>query len=116
MNIKKFTVKETGVSIKVEIADNFIKRFMGLMGRNNIGSAQGLFLASCNSIHMCFMKFAIDVIYVDKNFKIKKITHNLKPWTGVSMCFGAFGVIEVTAGDAKKFDFSVGQMFNVSMN
>ena len=113
MNIKKFTVKETGKSIQVEIADNFIKRFMGLMGRNKIGKAQGLFLTSCNSVHMCFMKFSIDVIYVDKNFKIKKIVYGLKPWTGISICWGAFGAIEVTAGDAKKFNFNVGQTFSV---
>ncbi len=107
----EFRVNETGAVIKVELADNFVKRFLGLMGRARIDG--GLFLAPCNSIHMCFMKFSIDAVYVDKNYRIKKIVRGLRPWIGLSMCPGAFGVLELTAGDADNFNLDVGQTFDV---
>ena len=110
----KFRVEETGDVIKVEIADNAFKRFLGLMGRRRLDSGRGLFLTPCNSIHMCFMRFAIDAVYVDKNYRIKKIVRGLRPWIGLSMCLGAFGVLELPAGDADKFNLEVGQSFNVN--
>ena len=59
-------------TIQLEVADNFVKRFLGLMGRKNLPQGQGLLITNCNSIHMCFMKFPIDVIYIDEDWKIKK--------------------------------------------
>lgn len=108
----EFRVDEIGAVIKVEIADCFIKRFLGLMGRARLDG--GLFLAPCNSIHMCFMRFAIDAVYVDKDYRIKKIVRGLRPWIGLSMCLGAFGVLELPAGDADKFHLNVGQTFRVT--
>ena len=102
----KFCVEETGAVIKVEIADNAFKRFLGLMGRRRLDSGRGLFLAPCNSIHMCFMRFAIDAVYVDEHYRIKKIVRNLRPWIGLSMCWGAFGVLELPSGDADIFNLN----------
>ena len=113
MKVKEFKIRETGVSLRVDVAENFIDRFFGLMGKKNLPSGRGLFLAPCNSIHMFFMRFSIDAIYLDKNFKIKKIVRNLPTWRGLSICFGAYGVLEVSAGDADKFNFKVGQTFDI---
>lgn len=112
----KFRIDETGAVINVEIADSVIKRFFGLMGRTRLDSGSGLFLTPCDGIHMCFMRFSIDAVYVDKNYRIKKIVRGLRPWIGLSMCLGAFGVLELPAGDADKFDLNVGQTFNVVDN
>jgi len=57
---------------QLEIADTFLKRFLGLMGRKKIPAGQGLLILPCNSIHMMFMRFSIDAVYVDKNFVMKK--------------------------------------------
>ena len=110
MNV--FKNEETGVTLHVEIADSAFKRLMGLMGRRRLESGHGLFIAPCDGIHMCFMRFSIDAVYVDKDYRIKKIVRNLRPWLGLSMCFGAFGVLELPSGDADKFDLKVGQMFS----
>ena len=95
--------------IKIEIADTFFKRLIGLIGRKNLPAGQGLLIAPCNSIHMMFMRFAIDAIYIDKNFVIKKIVRNLKPWIGFSICFGAWAVIEMNAGEAVRLNLQVRQ-------
>ncbi len=107
----EFRIDETGARIEVEIADNAWKRLKGLMFRDRLDSGRGLFLAPCNSIHMMFMRFAIDAVYVDKDYRIKKIVRGLRPWIGLSMCLGAFGVLEIPSGDADKFNLKVGQKF-----
>lgn len=95
--------------LHIEVADNFFSRFLGLMGRKKIPSGQGLLLTDCNSIHMCFMRFRIDAVYLDKEYRIIKIVKNLRTWLGVSMCRGAWATLEIPTGDAEKFGLKVGQ-------
>lgn len=98
-----YTINKNATShIKCEVADSFWKRFKGLMLRQRLAPNTGLFIAPCNSIHMCFMRFAIDAIYVDRNYRVLKVVKNLRPWLGVSYCYGAYGVIEVNRGEAAK--------------
>ena len=61
---------------------------------------------------MLFMKFAIDAVFVDRNFVIKKIVPNLKTWSGVSFCSDAWGVIEFSAGEAAQLSLKVGDRLN----
>lgn len=95
--------------LKMMVADTFFLRLRGLMFRKILPSATGLLLAPCNNVHMCFMRFAIDVVYVDKEFNIKKIVTNLRPWIGLSMCNTAWAVLEMTAGEAERCGLAVGQ-------
>ncbi len=99
--------------IKIEKADTFFKRLRGLIGRKNLPQGQGLLIAPCNSIHMLFMKFDIDAIFIDRNFTIKKIVENVKSWTGLAFCFGAWAVVEVSAGEASRLNLAVGQKLEV---
>ena len=90
-------------------ADSFFTRFAGLMFRKKLPAATGLFLAPCNSVHMCFMRFAIDVVYLDKEYNIVKVVKNLRPWLGLSMCPKAWAVLEMTAGEAERCGLEVGK-------
>lgn len=99
--------------IKIEKADTFFKRLRGLIGRKNLPQGYGLMIVPCNSIHMLFMKFDIDAIFIDKNFVIKKIVENVKTWTGLAFCFGAWAVVEVSAGEASRLNLAVGQKLEV---
>ena len=99
--------------IKIEKADTFFKRLRGLIGRNKLPQGCGLMIAPCNSIHMLFMKFDIDAIFIDKNFTIKKIAENVRTWTGIAICIDAWAVIEVSAGEASRLNLSVGQKLEV---
>ena len=95
--------------IEIIIADSFLMRFAGLMFQQKLPPATGLLLAPCNSVHMCFMRFAIDVVYLDKEYKIIKVVKNLKPWIGLSMCGKAWAVLEMTAGEAERCGCDVGR-------
>lgn len=95
--------------LKIKIADNFILRLAGLMFKKRLPQSTGLLLAPCNSVHMCFMRFAIDVVYLDKDYKILKIVTNLKPWIGLSMCRKAWATLEMAAGEAERCSLAVGK-------
>lgn len=99
---------------QLEVAESFFARLLGLMGRKKLPQGQGLLLLPCNSIHMLFMRFSIDAVYVDENFVVKKIVRNLRPWLGVSVCLGAHAVIELNAGDAENFGLEVGSKISFS--
>lgn len=99
--------------LHIEVADNFLKRLRGLMGRKKLPQGHGLLIVPCNSVHMLFMKFPIDVIYVDENFVIKKIVKNLPTWSGLSICFGANAAFEFSAGEAKHLNLQVGDKFSL---
>ena len=105
------TEKVLGANKEIEIlvADSFLTRFAGLMFQKKLPPATGLFLAPCNSVHMCFMRFAIDVVYLDKEFNIIKVEKNLKPWIGLSMCSKAWATLEMTAGEAERCGCEVGR-------
>ena len=98
---KRFKIENTDKVLDVEIADNLFRRFLGLMGRKSLGENEGLLITPCNSIHMFFMRFAIDAVYLDDDFKVLKVTKNLLPWLGFSLCFGAKSVLEVKTGVAE---------------
>lgn len=70
------------LATKVEYANTFFTRFLGLMGRKkeNFPEGSALFFNQCNSIHMFFMKFPIDVIYLDKDFHVVRVVKNIQPW------------------------------------
>ncbi len=100
-------------TFKIEKADTFFKRLRGLIGRKNLPPGQGLMIVPCNSIHMLFMNFAIDAVFIDKNFVIKKIAANLQTWTGISFCIGAWAVIELAAGETARLNLHVGDTLDV---
>ena len=95
--------------LKIKIADSFFMRFVGLMFQKSLPRAVGLLLIPCNSVHMCFMRFAIDVVYLDKDYKILKVVKNLRPWIGLSMCAKAYATLEMTAGEADRCGLDVGK-------
>ena len=99
-------IKNTDISLTVELADTAWKRFKGLMMRKEMPSGQALFLHKTNSIHMCFMRFPIDAVYVDKQKR-----RNLPAWTGISACLKANSVLEMKAGEAARLGLTVGMQW-----
>ena len=82
----------------LELAKSSWSRFMGLMGKRSLERGRGLWIEPCNSIHMFFMRFAIDVLFLDRQRRVKKVMLNLKPWRISPIVFGARTVVELPAG------------------
>jgi uncharacterized membrane protein (UPF0127 family) len=81
----------------IDVADNSASRNAGLLKRQGLAAGEGLWIVPCEGIHMFFMKFAIDVVYVDKKRRVKKVVRSLKPWR-ISLCLPADSVIELPVG------------------
>lgn len=84
------------------IANDAWSKTKGLLGKDNISENEGLLIRDCSLIHMFFMKFPIDVIYLSSNYEVKKIVSNLKPWL-VSGCSNASHTLEIAVGQGNKF-------------
>jgi len=102
MELKR--VDGNGPGWRLNVASSFFARFMGLMGRRTLADGEGLFLPGTNSIHMLFMRFPIDCVFVgapraDGAREVVGIRERLAPWRGVVWWVrGARGAIEVPAG------------------
>lgn len=101
--------------LKVLFANTFLLRLRGLMGRKQLPELTGLLLVPCDSVHMCFMRFSIDVVYLDKELTILKIVRNLKPWIGLSMCRGAWAALELNAGEADRLGLEIDRQLVLEM-
>jgi uncharacterized membrane protein (UPF0127 family) len=88
----------TGDAVRCRVADKFWPRFMGLMGKPPLPAGEGLLISPCNSIHMFFMKFAIDAIFLDREFRIVKVIRKLAPGKVVGTVKGAWQVLEIPGG------------------
>ena len=62
------------------VADSFRLRLRGLMGRKSVGSDEGLLLVGSPSIHTTFMRFPIDVLFLDRELGVIAVKEGLKPW------------------------------------
>lgn len=86
---------------KVSIANNFVKRFLGLMGKKSLGNGEGLLLLNSPSIHCFFMKISIDAIYLSRDMKVLGI-ETLKPWSIGKHFRKTAHVLELREGTALK--------------
>ncbi|NTU88643.1 MAG: DUF192 domain-containing protein, partial [Actinobacteria bacterium] len=81
-----------------DIADNFRGRFLGLMGMKDLRLSEGLALIPCNSVHSFFMKFPIDVLFLDAQGRVLRCTEAMRPWRVGVVVPGARVVIEAKSG------------------
>ena len=81
----------------IDIADTSAKRKTGLLKHTGLSAGHGLWIVPCEGVHTFFMKFPIDLLYVDKNNVVRKVVPNVRPWR-VSLCLPAHSIVELPAG------------------
>lgn len=79
----------------IQRANTFWRRFAGLMGRRE--SAYGLWILPCDAIHMLFMRFSLDAVFLDQNGTVVAIRTGVKPWGMAFGGKGAHSVLELPA-------------------
>jgi uncharacterized protein len=95
------------VATSVEVAATRRDRRRGLLGRDVLDPAEGLVLAPCAAIHTAFMRFPIDVVFLDRNGRAVRIVHRLKPWR-IALSVKAHTVVELAAGALERHPIEVG--------
>lgn len=83
---------------KAEIANNPLKRMKGLLGKSEFSQGSALILDPCDSVHTFFMRFAIDIIFIDKNNSVVKIISSMKPYRLSGIYFKSRLAIELPSG------------------
>ncbi|MCB0358270.1 MAG: DUF192 domain-containing protein [Bdellovibrionales bacterium] len=114
----RVTVEETGVVLgdEVEVAESFSARSIGLLGRRELLPGSGLHILRCRMVHMWFMRFAIDAVFLDRLRRIVGIDASLQPWR-LSRWWGqADSVLELPAGSAEQYQLIVGQRIRLEEN
>jgi len=96
-------------AISAQVADGFFSRFLGLMGKKALPERQGLLLSPCNCIHMMFMRFPIDAVFLDQEYRIIKIIPHLVPGLGLGICPKAKACLEIPSDTAEKLGWAAGQ-------
>ena len=66
--------------VDAEVAETFVQRTRGLIGRTGLEPGRGLLITRCNCIHTFFMRFAIDATFLDRRGEVVKVVRNIRPW------------------------------------
>jgi len=99
--------RSTVLAQAAEVADTSAKRRTGLLKTERFEPGAGLWIVPCESVHTFFMKYPIDLVYLDKNRKVKKVRHAVPAWR-ISACLSAHSILELPAGMAKSSGTQVG--------
>ena len=86
------------LATEMQVAANFSSRLRGLLGRPELKPGEGLWIKPCNGVHMFFMRFAIDVLFLNARLQVVKVIANLQPWQISPVVKGAKSVVELPAG------------------
>ena len=110
--------RSTAIAERLEVADGLWGKFMGLMGRGSLAPGAGLWLPESNGIHMMFMRFPIDAVFLgdpdpgrEGARPVVSVHRGLRAWTGlVPLVRGAHGVLELPVGTIERSGTAVGDL------
>jgi uncharacterized membrane protein (UPF0127 family) len=110
--------RATDLGDRLEVADGLWERFMGLMGRPGLEAGGGMWLSGTNGIHMMFMRFAIDAVFLgrpdptdDSPRPVLSVHRGLRAWIGlVPFVRGATSVLELPVGTIDRTGTAVGDL------
>lgn len=91
--------RETVLATELEVAGSGGTRRKGLLGRDGLAPGEGLWIVPCESVHTFFMRFPIDLVYLDRQHRVRKVRHAVGAWR-LSACLSAHSILELPAGTA----------------
>ncbi len=100
------------ISNNILIANSLYTRLIGLMFKKQLTGAEGLLIDPCRSIHTCFMRYNLDVVFMSTENKIVKIVRNIKPWRMTWIYIQANKTLELPAGKLP-FELKEGDVLEV---
>jgi uncharacterized protein len=95
------------IATDVELAETRAERRRGLLGRDSLDPSAALILTPCVAVHTAFMRFAIDVVFLDHDGVAVKLVNDLGPWR-IAAAARARTVVELAAGSLRRHDVAVG--------
>jgi uncharacterized protein len=89
------------------LADTALARMRGLLGRRELPSGEGILLKPASSVHMAFMRFPIDAVFLDREMRVVRVASALRPWRAAGSR-AAKAVLELPAGEAERRGLTTG--------
>ena len=108
--------KQTVLASEVELADTSWTRMKGLLGQTaeDFATGKGLWIIPSQGVHTIGMKFPIDVVYLDSQYQVIHVCHELHPFRIAAVKFRARSVVELPAGTLAQTQTSVGDVLEIS--
>ena len=94
---------------RCRVATSVVSRFLGLMGSAQLPPGNGLLLPGTRSVHTHFMRFPIDVVFLDSERRIVSVVKALRPWR-LSTAKAATSVLELAAGECQHLGLAEGDV------
>ena len=94
------------------MADTSAKRRTGLLKHERLAPGEGLWIKPCESVHTFFMKFAIDLVYLDRGLKVRKVVRAVPAWR-LSLCLTAHSILELPAGTIEQTGTTAGDIVTI---
>lgn len=98
---------------KAKLAGSFLSRLIGLLNRSSLGQGEALILEPSYAIHTLFMRFSIDVLFLDKTGKVVGIIHAFKPFRFSRAYFGCYTTIEFPENTLRDCQTQLGDLIRV---
>ena len=95
------------------MADTFLSRLKGLLGTDNLSEGEALIITRCQSIHMLFMKYAIDAAFIDKTNRVVGLVKGIKPFRLSPIFFKSSFVIELPCGGINQASLELGDLVEI---
>jgi uncharacterized protein len=96
----------------INLADTSEKRRTGLLKHTHLDPGAGLWIVPCESVHTFFMKFTIDLVYVDRKHKVRKVRHTVPAWR-LSACLTAHSILELPPGTVQQTGTQAGDQLEI---
>jgi uncharacterized membrane protein (UPF0127 family) len=94
------------------MADSSSKRRTGLLKHERLEPGEGLWIVPCESVHTFFMKFPIDLVYLDKRRRVRKVRKAVPAWR-LSACLTAHSILELPAGTIEETGTQAGDVIEI---
>lgn len=102
-----------GTPLEVNKAQTFKTRLLGLMFKPHLDENQTLLLEPCQSIHTFFMRFAIDLLVLDRDYRIIALVKALEPGKVTPLYKSAYSILECSKGTIDLYGFVIGQVIEI---
>jgi uncharacterized protein len=105
--------KETFLAFRVKVADSILSRMVGLLGRRSLRPETGAWIVPGNAIHTVGMLFTIDVVLINKDFKVVGLRELVRPFSITRPNFRAESVLELPAHTIFKSHTEIGDQLQI---
>ena len=100
------------ICARCEVPESAFGRMRGLLGRDGLEPGAGMLIDRAPSVHMFFMRFPLDIVFLDRDWRVVAVRHDLRPWR-MAAARGAVAALELPAGAAAAAGIEEGDVLAV---